>query len=38
MSLEVVGNLLMAAGIIAGGITFIVVNVNYQPDEEKKDD
>ena len=37
MSVELVGNLILLCGIAASGILFVVVNINYLPEDEDKD-
>jgi len=34
MTLELIGRLILCAGIISGMILFITVNINYQPNDE----
>jgi len=34
MTLELIGRLILCAGIVAGMILFITVNINYQPNDE----
>ena len=34
MNLEMFGNLILLCGLIASGILFIVVNMNYLPEDE----
>ena len=34
MSLDLVGNLILLCGVLASGILFIVVNINYTPNDE----
>ena len=36
MSLEVIGDLILLTGIISGGILFVTVNVNYEPDNKER--
>jgi len=33
--IDAIGNMIMAIMIIAGGIIFIVANINYKPDHKK---
>jgi|APSaa5957512535_1039671.scaffolds.fasta_scaffold31036_9 hypothetical protein len=33
--LETIGNIILMVTIIAGGITFVFVNVQYKPDESE---
>ena len=33
---EFVGNMILMATIFGGGIMFIIVNVNYEPDDEEE--
>jgi hypothetical protein len=34
MDLETIGNIILALSILAGGITFLYVNLHYKPDDE----
>jgi len=34
MTLELIGRLILCAGIVASMILFITVNINYQPNDE----
>ena len=38
MTSETVGNLLLAVTLIASGILFIAVNLNYLPESEDEED
>ena len=33
MSLDLIGDLILACGVVSGGILFIVVNSNYTPND-----
>lgn len=37
MNTEMFGNLVLLLGIISSGILFIVVNVDYRPEDNKDD-
>ena len=34
MDLESISNIILAISILAGGITFVYVNLHYKPDDE----
>ena len=38
MTAEVIGNLLLAVTLIASGILFIAVNLNYVPEDKEDED
>ena len=38
MSLDVIGDVILALGIIVGSAIFVKCNCDYLPGEEKKDD
>ena len=38
MTLDLIGNMVLMCGVLAGGILLIVVNVNYSPDDDEEKD